>query len=76
MIILLIIDIIEFDEGSSHSVLLMNIATVYCVRQEMDKARKALQQACTHLHRSGTGHAKAVLLSAYIELYTGMCLLL
>ena len=54
----------------------MNIATVYCVRQEMDKARKALQQACTHLHRSGTGHAKAVLLSAYIELYTGMCLLL
>lgn len=61
----------EFDEGSSHSVLLMNIATVYCVRQEMDKARKALQQACTHLHRSGTGHAKAVLLSAYIELYTG-----
>ena len=51
---------------------MMNIATVYCTRQEMDKARRALQQACTNIHRNGTIHAKAVLLSAYIELHTGM----
>ena len=52
--------------------LMMNIATVYCIRQEMDKARKALQQVCTSVHRNGAIHAKAVLLSAYIELHTGM----
>ena len=54
--------------------LMMNIATVYCTRQEMEKARKALQQACTNIHRNGAIHAKAVLLSAYIELHTGMLL--
>lgn len=52
--------------------LMMNIATVYCIRQEMDKARKALQQACISTHRNEAIHAKAVLLSAYIELHTGM----
>ena len=50
----------------------MNIAVVYCIRQEMEKARKALLQACAHLHRNGPTHTKAVLLSAYIELHTGV----
>ena len=60
----------------SQAILMMNIATVYCIRQEMEKARKALQQACTSIHRNGPTHAKAVLLSAYIELHTGMLLLI
>ena len=53
---------------------LMNIASVCCVRKEMEKARKALLQACACLplpQRNGPLHAKAILLSAYIELHTG-----
>jgi len=67
---------VALDEVSSQTILMMNIATVYCVRQEMDKARKALQQVCANVHKNGTVHAKAVLLSAYIELHTGTLLLI
>lgn len=66
--------LIDFTEANGQAILLMNIATVYCIRQEMEKARKALQ-ACSHLHsRNGSTHAKVILLSAYIELHTGMSL--
>ena len=64
------------EEVSSQTILMINIAAVYCVRQEMDKARKALQQVCANVHKNGTVHTKAVLLSAYIELHTGMLLLI
>ena len=64
------------DTSPNHcrAVVLINIASVCCVRKEMEKARKALQQACTCLplpQRNGPLHAKAILLSAYIELHTG-----
>ena len=64
------------EDVNGQAMLMINLATVYCIRQEMEKARKALQQACTtnNIHRNGAIHAKAVLLSAYIELHTGMLL--
>ena len=66
-------DITEYSNANTQAILLMNIATVYCIRQDMEKARRALQQACANVQRNnGSLHAKTVLLSAYIELHSGV----
>lgn len=74
IIILLLLFIV--DDVNSQAMLLMNIATVYCIRQDMEKARKALQQVCASIQRNGAVYAKAVLLSAYIELHTGKIIII
>jgi CCR4-NOT transcription complex subunit 10 len=48
----------------------LNLASLYCIRREIDRARKALLQVAT-LFASTKLPPQAILLSAYIELQSG-----
>lgn len=56
--------------NEARSTFLVNLAGVYSLRSEFDKARKCLQQACS-LGFSKELSARVVLLAVYIELQSG-----
>lgn len=56
--------------NEARSSFLVNLAGVYSLRSEFDKARKCLQQACS-LGYSKDFSARVVLLAVYIELQSG-----
>lgn len=65
-------DKINFPESlnEARASFLVNLAGVYSLRSEFDKARKCLQQACS-LGYSKDLSARVVLLAVYIELQSG-----
>jgi hypothetical protein len=55
--------------GSARAIMLFNTAAIYCITHDIDKARKALQEAVKLF--SSPPPNQVVLLSAYIELMSG-----
>ena len=64
-------DVLAFPKTlqTARAVMLFNLASVFCLRRETDKARKALQQAASLF--TGRPPRQVILLSAYIELVSG-----